>query len=254
MSCVAKSHSTHKSVVVVTRDKEETWVAGLNPVMNCAFYSSFDGKAVARMSKQKSSSSKRRGKKVDKQLMFLTENKSLRRTDPFVKKLWDAFSERGWKIVDCQFPVGCASIGVGTRIDMLLEDKNGDIVIVELKCGFEGYHTLYETQLDGPLEGLSACCYNIHMATLVMSSWMFFHCDHKYSKRRVSDSVLVIVNNSPVKIISIPKPFLHNTFVKRLIRSVARAKKKYRTKKKRKNRIYYSKRKYKKSKTHDLIL
>ncbi len=55
---------------------------------------------------------------------------------PYVTKVLEAISARRWKPFSGEFPVYNKARGIGTELDTILSDREGNIVAVELKTGY----------------------------------------------------------------------------------------------------------------------
>lgn len=78
----------------------------------------------------------------------------------YTQRLIQKFKEWGWKPVQGQYCVGTLSTGVGTAIDLLMRDREGRLVAVELKCGFDGYFQTPVAMMKPPFQKIPCCPLN----------------------------------------------------------------------------------------------
>lgn len=88
-----------------------------------------------------------RGKKVDQQLTKWHRLKSDPKTrqstldkfrvkaDRYTNMVLDALESKGWTILSTQVPVGNVDARLGTAVDIRCRDRDGRIILIELKCG-----------------------------------------------------------------------------------------------------------------------
>lgn len=50
----------------------------------------------------------------------------------------DALESKGWTILATQVPVGNVDARLGTAVDIKCRDRDGRIILIELKCGYNG--------------------------------------------------------------------------------------------------------------------
>jgi hypothetical protein len=242
--CIADWSQKDKVIrVQETSTSKWMWARGLTKVLNSSFYPDFYPKLEC---ERKSNVGKKTGILVDKQAALIIEKKSrLRKTHPMIEKLYTEFTRRDLTPIRSQFPVGCAHIRVGTKIDIICENNKKEIVIVELKCGFEEYHTkCNQDKMKSPYSELSQCCRNSHMLQLLYTTWLFHHCEHELSDRPLGIPLLIVIN-SDVCVEELP-PYLCNMSVKSGIRVMNETR--YQTEKTRKKIIYNGKRRRKRKK------
>lgn len=91
-----------------------------------------------------------RGKKVDQQVTKWHRLKSDPKTRPstldkfrlkadrYTNMVLDALESKGWTILATQVPVGNVDARLGTAVDIKCRDRDGRIILIELKCGYNG--------------------------------------------------------------------------------------------------------------------
>ena len=80
-----------------------------------------------------------RGKRVDDQLKAWTEGKKTKRRDLLTKQIIDACDSWGWTPLESQVAVGIESARTATAFDLLCQNTKRELILIEVKTGFEGY-------------------------------------------------------------------------------------------------------------------
>lgn len=80
-----------------------------------------------------------RGKRVDAQLKAWVDGKTSKRRDVLTKQIIEACDTWGWKPLEAQVAVGIASARLATAFDLLCQNHRRELVLIEVKTGFEGY-------------------------------------------------------------------------------------------------------------------
>jgi hypothetical protein len=75
--------------------------------------------------------------------------------------------------IGAQVVCRCALCDVATLIDAVFIDKNDRVVLVELKCGFEGYIDEYTGNMQGVFRSLTNAPKNQHQIQVAFSRCMF---------------------------------------------------------------------------------
>ena len=100
--------------------------------------------------------------------------------------------EREWTPMSSQMPLGCLDLRLGTMVDLMCSTKDGKLVIVEIKSGFDDY---YDIQNQGnmmyPFEDVPQSCRNKHLLQLLFTTWLFFHGSHVLNNIQVEKSVII---------------------------------------------------------------
>jgi hypothetical protein len=114
---------------------------------------------------------------VDRQVeQWVNRNKYFTMPHPMFLEIRKVLSGRSWVPIVAQLPVGCDKLRLGTKIDLLCRDSNLQLVILEIKCGFDGY---YDTETDArmlaPFEKVACTFRNLHFIQLMLTSWLFSH-------------------------------------------------------------------------------
>ena len=119
----------------------------------------------------------RRGTKVDVEMRKACEDVRNGRAPtvhhPYAQKALKALQALQLKLVDAQVPVFCAATGFKTYIDIVCIDEKGVAVVVELKCGFRGYHDRSSGRMLHEFKTLTNAPKNQHMLQLAITSRMF---------------------------------------------------------------------------------
>lgn len=82
----------------------------------------------------------------------------------YTRNLIAAFRTWGWKPVTGQLCIGSLSFTVGTAIDLVFLNTDQQMIIVELKCGFDGYWQTPTGMMLAPLDDVPNS--PLHQATV----------------------------------------------------------------------------------------
>ncbi len=96
----------------------------------------------------------RRGRQIDSDLTKWTRSSAIpKRAHPWSKMLIAAFQKWGWAPLEAQGIVGIPERRLATAFDLLMKNKKGEKVLVEVKSGFTGTFTESRDQkMEKPLE------------------------------------------------------------------------------------------------------
>lgn len=102
-----------------------------------------------------------RGRQIDNNLIKWTRSadpsKIPKRTHAWTKMLIAAFQKWGWSPLEAQGIVGIPEKRVATAFDLLMQNKKGEKVMVEVKSGFNGnFTTSNDQKLTKPLEDVES--------------------------------------------------------------------------------------------------
>lgn len=90
--------------------------------------------------------------------------------------------ERRWLPVAAQLAVGCQELRLATKIDLMVQDLQGRLYIIELKCGFDDY---FDVQNQGhmkyPFEHVPLSFRNKSFLQLMVTEYLFQHARHRFS-------------------------------------------------------------------------
>lgn len=108
-------------------------------------------------------------------------------TDPRFNYICKILNEKRWIPLRAQFPVGCHELRLATKIDLIVTDVFHNIIILEIKCGFEGY---FDTENQGtmkyPFQKVPTSCRNNAYLQLMISEYLFLHCKHELNGKSES--------------------------------------------------------------------
>jgi hypothetical protein len=106
--------------------------------------------------------------------------------------------EKEWIPVCAQLPVGCKELRLATKIDLLCRDAQGKIIIIELKCGFDDYFEVHnQGNMSYPLQHVPTSFRNKSILQLLLSTYFFFHTEHRFNRYTFGGSYLLHVYESP---------------------------------------------------------
>ena len=134
-----------------------------------------------------------RGRLVDREITCWANHKPTKHSK-FTRMLIQAFKTWGWRPVKAQVVVGHDRALVGTAVDLLVRDKRGRFVVVEIKCGGEGYLTKSAGALEAPLQTVPNCTLFHYILQLLITQLLFKRVYKKHSLAYV-----VVVSNAGVR-------------------------------------------------------
>lgn len=88
---------------------------------------------------------------AQRKVHLTTQNINAMQVSPYTRELLHFHRRNGWQPLFGQFAVFDPALGVGTRIDEICFDSNGNLIIVELKYGYDKYREFGNAVMDGPL-------------------------------------------------------------------------------------------------------
>ena len=125
----------------------------------------------------------RRGSAVDAQLTTLANGSRRKATSPkllcLTQSALDAFKQRGYRLVCGQRGVASDRHSLGTALDLICIDQDNVLVLVELKCGYDGDRmrpVLYRGKVQHfkpPLGRVVDCAYHRHIAQSAIGGYLF---------------------------------------------------------------------------------
>ena len=158
---------------------------GLCNELKNAFYADYDYYRVSKKSKSKPSKKrkrgdggKERGKRVDEELSRYVLDQVERKTyHLYTIKCIRALKHWGYQPSTCQVNIYDEDIGIATAIDCLVLNRKKEMVLLEIKTGFEGYHDESTHFMTKPLTGIANTPKNQHFLQLLFMCIML---DKKY--------------------------------------------------------------------------
>ena len=143
-------------------------VPGLCSRLKETFYPTFQAKYVCRKRKRNAEDPLERGKRVDRELMESIQSGCLPRFHPYTHKILAAFSIWKYRIKDSQIMIFDLGLNIATAIDLAVYNEQNELIIVEIKTGFEGYHLKSTHFMETPLETRKNHSCNQHFLQLGM--------------------------------------------------------------------------------------
>jgi hypothetical protein len=151
------------------------------------------------------------GNCIDYQLTeWVTTGKLPTNPNEKLVKIQATLAEHKWTPVSSQLTLGCSVLRLGTKIDLLCQTEDDEIVIIELKCGFDDYYDVSnQGNMEYPFEHIQTSFRSKHYLQLWLTQWLFQHCPHEFSDRKIAGSyILRIFENETSEVVSevIPLP------------------------------------------------
>ena len=149
---------------------------GLCSRLKETFYPTFQAKYVCKKRKRNSEDPLERGKRVDRELIQSIRSGCLPCFHPYTKKILAAFSIWKYRIKEGQIRIFDAELNIATAIDLVVYNEQNDLIVLEIKTGFEGYHLKSTHFMENPLESFKNHACNQHFLQLgVMCSFLKKH-------------------------------------------------------------------------------
>lgn len=155
---------------------------GLTALLRRAFYPKYDYHNVkGKLSAKGAGASKavggfkkgmERGRLVDAELSKWADRGTPVR-HAYARKFLAWCKREKYTPVASQVCVADAGADVGTLVDLVLADARGRLLVVELKCGFQGHYDAYSGRLRAPFADATDCPRNQHLLQLAFSVHMF---------------------------------------------------------------------------------
>jgi hypothetical protein len=161
--------------------KDGTWARGLTKTLEAVLSPDFCVSVALsqRPAKQGQKNGRKLGTKVDQMLtQWTTTGKKPRQSkaQPMFDAVVEALAERSWLPLKAQVPVGCHDMRLATRIDLVCQTLSGEIVIVELKCGFADYWDDHQQGfIKYPYQNEHISCRNKAFLQLLLTTHMYLH-------------------------------------------------------------------------------
>ena len=197
MNCKACCASWDEERKVIVLDDRHTFARGLTKTLSACFSPDFSIavtlKGVTEIKQKKRG--KYIGNSIDKQLTDWIERTGVQpnASDPRLIRIMDVLKEQNWTPVTSQLALGCSSLRLGTKLDLLCRDSNGCLIIIEVKCGFDDYYDICnQGNFQYPFEDVAINFRHKHFLQLWVTRWLFTHSRHEYSEEPLNNSSYVL--------------------------------------------------------------
>jgi hypothetical protein len=104
------------------------------------------------------------------------------------------FHAKGWTAVTSQYVVGSLEFGIGTPIDLLMRTKDGQLVEVEVKAGFDTYFETPTGNMKEPLQDVPCSPLNQARCQLIFSHFLLC----ATTALRPKQACVIVVNKTGV--------------------------------------------------------
>lgn len=169
--CVAPEWNQQKKVLVF--HEGGVWARGLTKTLAAQFYPSFCVKHLAVTEPSRPAQGRKRGRAYD---AAVTRWVDTGKKAPSLDRLKDELAQRGWKTVSTQVPVGCRQLRLATRLDLVCQDREGRLVLLEIKTGYQHNWTVASTEkFLPPFQDLELTCRQISFMQLAFSRYLWQH-------------------------------------------------------------------------------
>lgn len=153
-----------------------------------------------------------RGKVVDTELFLLYHKASIGVLNPYTSKILKLLKKLKWTVLDTQRVVAHPYYRAGTAVDMVVRDKAGSTIFVEIKCGFHG---VWETPVGnitlGDMDDIPNSAKYHALIQAAYGMWL-----GSFVSPRPDKGAVVRVHDEGVSVHDVPeyltKPSTHATF------------------------------------------
>jgi hypothetical protein len=173
---------------------------GLTKTLSSLFYPEFSLTTVLEQcpKKKPKKNGLRVGNLVDHELRFLVGARDNFKVvanpawHPRTHLIHRFLDSKGWSAISTQCDLGCECLRLGTRVDLVCVNGEGQAVLVEIKNGFDNY-----IDVDGqgcmlfPFDKVPQTVRNQHLLQLMFTKWLFEHCAHEHSDLVLAECVVV---------------------------------------------------------------
>jgi hypothetical protein len=188
MSCSAV-YDANKHVIVL--QDGHTFARGLTKTLAACFSPSLSVdlalKGTSKVKQKKSGT--QIGMQLDLALSHWVQDPTFSMDCPRFEAARRAILEQGWTPTQAQVAVGCSTLRLGTMVDIVCRDRNGDTVLVELKCGFDDYYEVANPgQMNYPFQDMALTFKNRHYVQILVTAWLY---SHSFANERINRAVIL---------------------------------------------------------------
>lgn len=195
--------------------KDKKWVRGITkciPQLSPEFSISVCLQGVENKVIKPKKQGRKRGNELDKELTLWTkEKKKYREPSEAFLKVKQMMDEKGLTPIQTQLPLACKHLNIGTRLDVLCEDRNDNYVILEIKRGYDDYFDVHnQGNFIVPAEELPVSFRMKSFLQLLVTCWLFHHTVHELPDKTLNAAYVVHVfenEKEETQIDAIPLPF-----------------------------------------------
>lgn len=167
-----------KKVIILEKD---IYARGLTKTLQALFSPEFTFSLAISQHKKKKKHGRAQGNKIDKLLKeWANTGRKPKWTDPYFTCIEQALESKQWVPCSSQVVVACAELRLGTMIDLICRDLNGNIYLIELKCGFDDYWNSHDQgKFKPPFDDISISCRNRAFLQLLFTTYLYLHTQPK---------------------------------------------------------------------------
>jgi hypothetical protein len=160
---------------VIVLKPNGSYARGLIATLNSYFYPEF---LPHRKGKPRGySNGKQIGILIDSQLSAWVDKKQYpKKPHEYFTAIVKELEYKQWIPIRTQKAVGCNSLRLGTMVDIECKNQQGQIILLEIKTGFEGYFdNRTDAKMEQPFEKIPTCYHYIHLLQLWFTTWLYKH-------------------------------------------------------------------------------
>lgn len=111
-----------------------------------------------------------------------------------------------WTPVASQVPVGCRALRLGTRVDLICQNADQQLILLELKTGYTNYlDSHHQGMMRGPWHMIPNSFRYQHYLQLWLTCWLFCHsAPSSFKNQALVDAYVVYVQPEDVKPFRLP--------------------------------------------------
>jgi len=137
------------------------------------------------------------GNQTDRNIVLWIEKGLSDFQDPRFEAVRRVVKEKRWIPVAAQIPVGCSHLRLATKIDFICQNIHKEIIILELKCGFDDYFNVHNQGcFQYPLNMVHISFRNRAFMQLLLTCFLFFHCQNEWNRQKFQGAYILHVFES----------------------------------------------------------
>ena len=196
--CIAPVWDAKEKVLVFEQQQHRTYARGLTKTIEADFMPTFSVRDALQSlpTRKRKKHGRREGNLVDSEVTRWANDGFIACNDARLDLIRAALADREWIPIAAQYPVGCRSMRLATKVDLVCRRLDGSIVLVELKCGFDDYFDVAQGCMLHPFQTVGATLRNRSFLQLMLTAYMFQHCKHRLSDKPFAGAYLLHVFES----------------------------------------------------------
>lgn len=204
-SCVTLWNEKEQVLTFAERKGQRfSYARGLTKTLSAEFSPAFSISVAMKDIQEKKQKKRGRfyGNQADRNLVvWVNEGIFPKDNDPRFDAIRNALLEKKWIPIAAQVPVGCSHLRLATKIDLICQNIQKELIIIELKCGFDDYFDVHNQGFfNYPWQDISMSFRNKAFLQLLFTVFLFFHGKNDWNQKKFNGAyILHIFESSPGK-------------------------------------------------------